>query len=71
MSGKSKTLLKRLELIKDTDPFNKTILNDCFEVIQEMYAEIDRLALHNQRLLQVTYQNQSDLESLGHEPTGE
>lgn len=30
------TLIKRLELIKDSDPFNKRILNDCHSTIIEL-----------------------------------
>jgi len=37
------TIIKRLELIKDSDPFNKRILNDCYETIQELQAKIDIL----------------------------
>lgn len=37
------TIIKRLELIKDSDPFNKQILNDCYETIQELQTKIDIL----------------------------
>lgn len=37
MSG-LENLLQRLELIKDSDPFNKQILNDCYDSIKELIA---------------------------------
>ena len=37
------TIIKRLELIKDSDPFNKRILNDCYEIINNLYDRIDTL----------------------------
>ena len=37
------TLVKRLELIKDSDPFNKKILNDCYEIIQQLENKIELL----------------------------
>lgn len=62
MKEQAQNLLKRLELIKDSDPFNKRILNDCFTTIQEMNTEIDRLQYHNNNLMNVIYQNQGELE---------
>ena len=56
------TLLKRLELIKDSDPFNKRILNDCFDTVKAMQAELQRLQYHNNNLMNVIYQNQELLE---------
>ena len=46
----SEQLLKRLDLIKDSDPFNKRILNDCFTEIQVLRTEIDRLKQMNTQL---------------------
>lgn len=45
MSGIKETenLLKRLDLIKDSDPFNKRILNDCFTTIQQLSIKLDTL----------------------------
>ena len=43
MSGLDKTILKRLELIKDSDPFNKRILNDCYEIINELHERLETL----------------------------
>jgi len=46
----SEQLLKRLDLIKDSDPFNRRILNDCFTEIQLLRAEIDRIKQMNTQL---------------------
>ena len=61
--SKTDRLLSRLDLIKDLDPFNKKILNDCRDELQHLKEEVERLAGHNERLLQVIYQNQSELEN--------
>ena len=37
------TIIKRLELIKDSDPFNKRILNDCYDTIIEQQNKIELL----------------------------
>lgn len=63
MKEKTKNLLHRLSLIKDSDPFNRRILNDCFDHFQTLQTEIDRLQYHNNSLMNVIYQNQSELES--------
>lgn len=59
----TETILKRLQLIKDSDPFNKRILNDCFDTIIALQAEVKRLQYHNNNLMNVIYQNQTELES--------
>jgi len=46
----SKELLKRLDLVKDCDPFNKRLLNDCFTEIQLLRVEIERLKTMNSQL---------------------
>jgi len=63
MKDKTQELLKRLELIKDSDPFNKRILNDCFDHFKVLQDEIDRLQYHNNNLMNVIYQNQGELEN--------
>jgi len=63
-------ILCRLELIKDSDPFNKKILNDCFDLFKELDTELERLKYHNNNLMNVIYQNQESLENLN-APTGE
>ena len=62
MRDRVERLLSRLDLTKDIDPFNKPLMNDCRDAIQDLHDEVDRLAQHNQQLLQVIYQNQSELE---------
>lgn len=62
MKDATKNLIKRLELIKDSDPFNKQILNDCYLHIQSLQDEVDRLQYHNNNLMNVIYQNQGELE---------
>ena len=63
MREETTNILQRLKLIKDSDPFNKRILNDCFDHFQVLQAEIERLQYHNNNLMNVIYQNQSELES--------
>lgn len=64
MNDVTKNLIKRLELIKDSDPFNKQILNDCYLQIQSLQDEVERLQYHNNNLMNVIYQNQGELEQL-------
>ena len=63
MKEKTDLLLKRLELIKDSDPFNKRILNDCYDHFNTLQSEVDRLIYHNNNLMNVIYQNQGELEN--------
>jgi len=63
MKETTNNLIKRLELIKDSDPFNKHILNDCYLHIQSLQDEVDRLIYHNNNLVNVIYQNQESLEN--------
>ena len=63
MKEQTTNLLQRLKLIKDSDPFNKRILNDCFDHFKVLQNEIERLQYHNNNLMNVIYQNQSELES--------
>jgi len=70
MKDKAIKLLNRLDLVKNIDPHNKKLLNDCFDTIMDMHEEIVRLETHNNRLLDVIYQNQSELENID-ESTGE
>ena len=37
------TLVKRLESIKDSDPFNKRLMNDCYDTILEMQSRLNEL----------------------------
>ena len=63
MKEKTELLLKRLELIKDSDPFNKRLMNDCYDHFKALQEELDRLIYHNNNLMNVIYQNQSELEN--------
>ena len=63
MNEKTDLLLKRLELIKDSDPFNKRLMNDCYDHFKALQEELDRLIYHNNNLMNVIYQNQSELEN--------
>jgi len=67
MKEEAQNLLKRLELIKDSDPFNKRILNDSFSTIQKLIDEVERLQYHNNNLMNVIYQNQESLENSAYE----
>ena len=70
MKDRVPKLLSRLDLIKNIDPYNQKLLNDCFDTLMDLHHEVVRLEKHNARLLQVIYQNQSQLESID-ESTGE
>jgi hypothetical protein len=63
MKETTETLLKRLALLKDIDPFNKKLLNDCHEQISALQSEVDRLIYHNNNLMNVIYQNQGEIEN--------
>jgi len=63
MKEEAQNLLKRLDLVKDSDPFNRRLLNDCFTTVQKLNEEIDRLQFHNNNLMNVIYQNQGELEN--------
>ena len=58
----SKQILSRLALVKDIDPFNKKLLNDCHDHISALQSEVDRLIYHNNNLMNVIYQNQGAIE---------
>ena len=58
----STQILNRLELVKDIDPFNKKLMNDTYEHIKALQEEVKRLQYHNNNLMNVIYQNQSELE---------
>jgi hypothetical protein len=36
-------LLLRLELLKDIDPFNKQLLNDCYDTVTELSQKLNTL----------------------------
>jgi len=59
----TKEILKRLELVKDIDPFNSKLLNDAYTTIKTLQTEVERLQYHNNNLMNVIYQNQGELEN--------
>ena len=59
----STKILSRLELVKDIDPFNKKLMNDVYDHIKGLQEEVKRLQYHNNNLMNVIYQNQSELEN--------
>ena len=64
MKDKTKEMLDRLGLVKDLDAFNRKLLNDSYDHIKALQDEVDRLQYHNNNLMNVIYQNHSELESL-------
>lgn len=62
MDEKIENMLYRINLIKDSDPFNKRILNDAYETLQDTFEELKRLRMHNNQLMNVIYQNQGMIE---------
>jgi peptidoglycan hydrolase CwlO-like protein len=63
-------LISRLDLVKDIDPFNKQLLNDCRDTLATLQTEVERLQYHNNNLMNVIYQNQHELESTEYELAG-
>ena len=63
MKEEAQNLLKRLDLVKDSDPFNRRLLNDCFDITVKLLQEVERLQYHNNNLMNVIYQNQHELEN--------
>ena len=70
LKNQTENLIKRLELVKDSDPFNRRLMNDCYDHFKALQDEVDRLIYHNNNLMNVIYQNQTELENLD-VPTGE
>jgi len=64
MNETTQLLIKRLELVKDSDPFNKRLMNDCFDHFKVLQSEVERLQYHNNNLMNVIYQNHGELENL-------
>ena len=62
MKELTKRILDRLDLYKDFDPYYNGLFNECADLITGLQAEVDRLAQHNEQLLQVIYQNYGELE---------
>ena len=43
MSGVVDNLIERLRIVKDIDPFNKQLLNDCYNTVLELQARNEQL----------------------------
>jgi len=56
-------ILNRLEMWKQMDPDMNNLLGDAINHIEFLRGEVNRLRDHNERLLQVIYQNQEGLEN--------
>jgi len=63
LKSQTENLISRLELVKDIDPFNKKLLNDCHDTLKTLLTEIERLQYHNNNLMNVIYQNHHDMEN--------
>ena len=70
LKSQTENLISRLELQKDYDPFNKKLLNDCYDHVKALQTEIERLQYHNNNLMNVIYQNQHELENMNYELAG-
>ena len=55
MSRVEENILQRLEVIKDLDPFNKRLLNDCYAVIEELMKKNETLERQLHELTGIKY----------------
>ena len=55
MSGVEENILQRLDVIKDLDPFNKRLLNDCYAVIEELIKRNEVLERQLNELTGIKY----------------
>ncbi len=51
----TKQILERLRIIKDIDPFNKNLLNDCDAVIKELIERNESLEKQLNELTGIKY----------------
>ncbi len=51
----TKQILERLRIIKDIDPFNKKLLNDCYAVIKELIERNESLEKQLNELTGIKY----------------
>ena len=51
MKDRAVKILRRLDLVKNLDPYNKKLLHDCFNLIMDMHDEIIRLETKNKKML--------------------
>lgn len=62
MRDTTETLIERLESMRTFDRQFHLLYTDSINHLEKLQDEVDRLAKHNEQLLQVIYQNQSSLE---------
>ena len=48
-------LIQRLKIIKDIDPFNKQLLNDCYDTVLELRARNETLERQLNELTGIKY----------------
>ena len=61
MIDRAKHIMSRIANIQELSN-ERNLLEDSYNIIEDLTEEVERLATHNDRLLQVIYQNQSELE---------
>jgi predicted KAP-like P-loop ATPase len=59
---RAKHIMSRIENVQELSNERKLLI-DSYNIIEDLTEEVERLATHNDRLLQVIYQNQSELEN--------
>ena len=62
MRDTTELLIRRIEDVKTFDNLFGRLYDDAVNHLTLLQNEVDRLAKHNEQLLQVIYQNQSELE---------
>ena len=62
MIDRAKHIMSRIENVQELSNERKLLI-DSYNIIEDLTEEVERLATHNDRLLQVIYQNQSELEN--------
>ena len=55
MSGVVDNLIERLRILKDIDPFNKQLLNDCYNTVLELQARNETLEKQLNELTGIKY----------------
>lgn len=60
-------MMERIDRIKDVDPFNRRVLNDCYDVLLDSATEIARLRVENERKQSVIDYINTSLEQIAHE----
>lgn len=66
-TGRITKMMERIDRIKDLDPFNRKILNDCYDVLLDSATEIAKLRVENERKQSVINYIETSLEAVAHE----